>query len=248
MIAIWGDPNTWLSLATLVVLEIVLGIDNIIFLSLVSGKLPAPQQQPARRLGLSMALLLRVALLLSITWVLTLGEPIAIVYGFALSWRDIVLGSGGLFLIYKGTQEIHNEVEPEPVKAGTVAASFMAAVFQIALLDLVFSLDSIITAVGVADHVEVMIAAVAISIIVMMVAAATVSAFIEHHPTVKMLGLSFLLLIGVALLADGAHFHIPREYLYFAVAFSMAVESLNLLRRKRRKQHLMKNAVRQKKP
>lgn len=248
MIEIWADPNTWLSLATLVVLEIVLGIDNIIFLSLVSGKLPAHQQHSARRAGLSMALLLRVALLLSITWVLTLGEPFAVVYGFALSWRDMVLGAGGLFLIYKGTQEIHNEVEPEPMKAGAAATSFMAAVFQIAVLDLVFSLDSVITAVGVAEHVEVMIVAVSIAIVVMMVAAAPVSAFIEHHPTVKMLGLSFLLLIGVALVADGAHFHIPREYLYFAVAFSMAVESFNLLRRKRRKAHLVKNAVRRKKP
>lgn len=235
MLDLWLDPNTWVSLATLAILEIVLGIDNIVFLSLVSGRLPLHQQQRARRIGLTLALLMRVLLLLSISWVLSLDQPVATLYGFALSWRDLVLGAGGLFLLFKGTQEIHNEVEPEPEREHSAAKSFAAAIVQIGLLDIVFSLDSVITAVGVAEHVEVMIAAVAIAIVLMMVAAEPVSAFIDRHPTVKMLALSFLLLIGLALVADAAHFHIPRGYLYFAVAFSMLVEILNLWRRKRRR-------------
>ena len=248
MFDLWLDPNAWLSLATLTILEIVLGIDNIVFLSLVSSRLPPRQQQPARRIGLILALLLRTLLLLSISWVLSLSEPIATVFGFALSWRDLVLGAGGLFLLFKGTQEIHNEVEPEPAKSHGAATSFAAAIVQIGLLDIIFSLDSVITAVGVAEHVEVMIAAIAIAIMLMLVAAETVSAFIGRHPTVKMLALSFLLLIGLALVADAAHFHIPRGYLYFAVAFSMLVESLNLWRRKRRHVRFAKNAGRRKTP
>lgn len=235
MLGLLADPNAWLSLATLTVLEIILGIDNIIFLSLVSGGLPQPQRQPARRIGLLLALGLRVGLLFSISWVLSLTQPIATILGFALSWRDIVLGAGGLFLLFKGTQEIHHEVEPEEEQAGVARTSFAGVIFQIAVLDLVFSIDSVITAVGVAEHVEVMIAAVTLAIFVMMVAAEPVSQFISQHPTVKMLGLSFLLLIGVALVADAAHFHIPRGYLYFSVAFSMTVEALNLWRRARRK-------------
>lgn len=248
MLEIWLDPNTWLSLATLTILEVVLGIDNVIFLSLISSRLPKAQQQPARRIGLILALVLRVLLLLSISWVLSLNEPVIVAFGFELSWRDIVLGVGGLFLLYKGTQEIHNEVEPEGEHQQRTATTFAGAIFQIAVLDIVFSLDSVITAVGVADHVDVMIAAVVIAIVVMMVAAETVSGFIERHPTVKMLAMSFLLLIGMALVADAAHLHIPRGYLYFAVAFSMMVEFLNLWRRKRRHARFAKNAVRRKKP
>ena len=247
MLALLSDPNTWLSLATLAVLEVILGIDNIIFLSLASGKLAPELQRSARRVGLLLALGLRVGMLLGITWILTLSEPVITVYGFALSWRDAVLGSGGLFLLAKGTQEIHNEVEADHERSGKAAASFAAAIVQIAVLDLVFSIDSIITAVGVAEHVEVMIAAVTIAIFVMMVAAEPVSAFIQKHPTVKMLGLSFLLLIGVALVADAAHFHIPRGYLYFAVAFSMLVESLNLARQARR-QRALSDGARRKNP
>jgi predicted tellurium resistance membrane protein TerC len=235
MFELLTDPDAWLSLATLTVLEIILGIDNIIFLSLVSGKLAPELQQPARRIGLLLALVLRVALLFSITWVLSLTQPVMTISGFALSWRDIVLGAGGLFLLFKGTQEIHHEVEPEEEDATPAVASFAGVIFQIAVLDFVFSVDSVITAVGVAEHVEVMIAAVMLAILVMMVAAEPVSHFISRHPTVKMLGLSFLLLIGFALVADAAHFHIPRGYLYFAVAFSMMVEALNMWRRTRRK-------------
>jgi predicted tellurium resistance membrane protein TerC len=237
MLTLWFDPSTWISFATLTVLEIVLGIDNIVFLSLVSGRLPRKQQQPARRIGLILALLLRSILLLSISWVLSLNEPVVTAFGFALSWRDIVLGGGGLFLLYKGTEEIHNEVEPEEKQAGAASSSFAGAILQIAVLDIVFSLDSVITAVGVAEHVEVMIAAVVIAILLMMIAAEPVSAFIARNPTVKMLALSFLLLIGLTLVADAAHFHIPRGYLYFAVAFSMLVECLNIWRRKRRHEH-----------
>jgi predicted tellurium resistance membrane protein TerC len=248
MLELWLDPNTWLSLATLTILEVILGIDNIIFLSLVSSRLPAAQQLPARRIGLILALGMRVLLLFSITWVLSLSRPVITAFGLELSWRDIVLGAGGLFLLYKGTQEIHNEVESEEKEHGKMAASFMGAIVQIAILDMVFSLDSVITAVGLADHIEVMIAAVTIAILVMMVAAEPVSAFIERNPTVKMLALSFLLLIGMALIADGAHVHIPREYIYFAVAFSMMVEGLNLWRRKRRHVRFVRNAFRRKKP
>jgi predicted tellurium resistance membrane protein TerC len=248
MLDLWLDPNTWLSLATLTILEIILGIDNIVFLSLVSSRLPPRQQQPARRIGLMLALVLRSLLLLSISWVLSLNEPIVTMFGFALSWRDIVLGLGGLFLLYKGTEEIHSEMEPGHKREGAAATTFASAIFQIAILDIVFSLDSVITAVGVAEHVEVMIAAVVIAIVMMMVAAETVSAFIARHPTVKMLALSFLLLIGLALVADAAHFHIPRGYLYFAVAFSMLVEVLNLWRRKRRHARFARNAVRRKTP
>src|SRR5580765_4447607 len=199
MFALLTDPNAWLSLATLTLLEVILGIDNVIFLSIVSGKLPQSQQRPARRIGLLLALGLRIGLLFSITWILSLTQPMATIFGFALSWRDVILGAGGLFLLAKGTQEIHHEVEPEEKQQGSAAASFAGVIFQIAVLDLVFSVDSVITAVGVAEHVEVMIAAVTVAILVMMVASEPVSRFISRHPTVKMLGLSFLLLIGITL-------------------------------------------------
>ena len=229
------SPEAWLSLLTLSVLEIVLGIDNVIFLSIVSSRLPEPQQPRARRIGLMLALVMRILLLLAITWVIGLTQPILTAFGFELSWRDLILLGGGLFLLYKGTGEIHAMMEghEEGGEAGT--ASFAAVIAQIAVLDLVFSLDSIITAVGLTEHVPIMIAAVTISILVMLLAAEPVSAFVNAHPTVKMLALSFLLLVGVALIADGMHFHIPRGYLYFAIAFSIAVESLNLLAARSRK-------------
>jgi predicted tellurium resistance membrane protein TerC len=227
------DPNTWLSFATLTVLEIVLGIDNIIFIAIVTGRLPEHRQGPARRFGLSIAVLLRIAMLLGIVWIISLTRPFVTLFGIGFSWRDLVLGAGGLFLLAKGTSEIHAEVEGGHDEHGTAAAAFGAVIVQIAVLDLVFSIDSVITAVGMAEHVEVMIAAVVVAIIIMMAASGPVAKFINANLTVKMLGLSFLLLIGTALVADALHFHIPRNYLYFAIAFSGAVEILNRLAARR---------------
>jgi predicted tellurium resistance membrane protein TerC len=223
-----SDPEVWLSLATLTLLEVVLGIDNVIFLAIVSERLPEKHQVLARRIGLTAALLLRIMLLFSISFILSLQQPIITLFGVMFSWRDLVLAAGGLFLLMKGTQEIHSEVETRRQKHGRRPASFMGVIAQIAVLDLVFSLDSVITAVGVAEHIEVMVASIVIAIIVMMLAAEPIAAFIHRHPTVKMLGLSFLLLIGMVLVADAMHFHIPRTYIYFAIAFSATVEALNL--------------------
>jgi predicted tellurium resistance membrane protein TerC len=246
MLELLTDPHAWLSLATLTVLEVVLGIDNVIFLAIVSERLPENRQTIARRLGLAVALLLRVVLLTSITFIMSLQQPIITVFGFAFSWRDIVLGAGGLFLLMKGTQEIHSEVETRHERHGPAPASFAGVIAQIAVLDLVFSIDSVITAVGVAEHIEIMIAAVMIAIFVMMLAAEPVSDFIHRHPTVKMLGLSFLLLIGMVLVADAMHFHIPRNYIYFAIAFSAIVEALNLAAERARKNRKTRLAEREK--
>jgi len=235
MLDLLTDPHAWASLATLTVLEIVLGIDNIIFLSIVSSRLPEKRQPLARRLGLLGALGMRIALLASIAWIMSLSQPVFAIWGQDVSWRDMILISGGLFLLTKSTREIHNEMEAEDEKSHYARVTFLGAIVQIMALDLIFSIDSVITAVGMADHLEIMIAAVTISIAVMMVAAEPVARFVRDHPTVKMLALSFLLMIGVALIADGAHFHIPRGYLYFAVAFSGGVEVLNQLAARARK-------------
>jgi predicted tellurium resistance membrane protein TerC len=229
MLTIWTDPNAWLSLATLTLLEIILGVDNVIFLAIVSSRVPKARRGAARRIGLAIALILRIALLSSVAFVLQMQRPILTFYDIGLSWRDLVLGAGGLFLLTKGTQEIHAEVEGPHDPEIDGKASFYAVIFQIAVLDLVFSIDSVVTAVGMAEYLEIMIAAVVLAILIMMAAAAPIGEFINRHPSVKMLGLSFLLLIGVALVADAAHFHIPRNYLYFAIAFSALVESLNML-------------------
>jgi len=229
MIEMLTDPAIWAAFLTLAALEIVLGIDNIIFLSIITAKLPAHQQPMARRIGLLLALGMRIGLLTSLSWIAGLTEPVLTLGTYALSWRDIVLGVGGLFLLYKATHEIHNTMEVVEDGAQPMAASFAAVILQIVILDLVFSLDSVITAVGMTDNLPVMIAAIVVSILVMLFAANPVSDFVNRHPTVKMLSLGFLLLIGVALLADAAHFHIPRGYLYFAIAFSALVETLNLL-------------------
>jgi predicted tellurium resistance membrane protein TerC len=236
MFALLTDPRTWESLATLTVLEIVLGIDNMLFLSIISGQLPARQQPSARRIGLSIALAMRIALLTAIAWVMSLSAPFVTLFQQGISWRDVILGAGGLFLIYKGTSEINKLMTGEEDYRKKAAASFAAVIVQIGVFDLIFSLDSVITAVGMAEHLAVMIAAIVLAMALMLVAAGPVSRFIEQNPSVKMLGLSFLLLIGVALLADSAHFHIPRGYLYFAVAFSGLVEAFNqFARRNRRK-------------
>jgi predicted tellurium resistance membrane protein TerC len=236
-----SNPEIWISLVTLSVLEIVLGIDNIIFISILAGKLPENQQKKARQLGLALAMITRVLLLLSLSWMMTLTTPlfnaanlIGLTEGewvekLAISGRDLILLIGGLFLIYKSTSEIHEKLEGAENSAGTKKKlSFSSTIVQILLLDIVFSLDSVITAVGMASHVEVMIAAVIIAVIVMMLAAGGISNFVNNHPTVKMLALSFLLLIGVSLLAEAFEQHIPKGYVYFAMAFSVLVEMLNL--------------------
>jgi predicted tellurium resistance membrane protein TerC len=236
MLELLTDPEAWLSLATLSVLEIVLGIDNIIFLSIVSARLPVEQQAMARRIGLGLALLARILLLFSLT------APILEIAGFALSWRDIVLGVGGLFLIVKGTMETHHMLEGQGGESVANTSTFTAVIIQIVLLDLVFSLDSVITAIGVAEHIPIMIAAIVIAMAVMLLAAEPTARFVNNHPTVKMLALSFLLLVGVALVADGLHFHIPRGYLYFAIAFSIGVESLNLWASRARRRRAARQA------
>lgn len=236
MMDLLANPDIWAALITLTALEIVLGIDNVIFLSIVSSRLPQHQQQKARRIGLILALVMRVALLTSVSWLASLTAPIFTVAGFALSWRDVVLGFGGLFLLYKGTHEIHNSMEgDDDGETSRATITFAAALTQIVILDVVFSLDSVITAVGMTDDLPVMITAIVIAILVMMFAAEPVSGFVERHPTVKMLALGFLLLVGMALMADAAHFHIPRGYLYFAIAFSILIETLNLMAAARRK-------------
>jgi predicted tellurium resistance membrane protein TerC len=235
MFALLSDVRTWESLATLTVLEIVLGIDNILFLSIISGQLPAERQPSARRIGLSIALVMRIALLTAIAWVMSLSVPFVTLFGQGISPRDVILGAGGLFLIYKGTSEIDKLMTGEEDFRQKAAASFAAVIVQIGIFDLIFSLDSVITAVGMAEHLSVMIAAIVLAMLLMLLASGPVSKFIEQNPSVKMLGLSFLLLIGVALIADAAHFHIPRGYLYFAVAFSGLVEAFNQFARRRKK-------------
>jgi predicted tellurium resistance membrane protein TerC len=226
------NPETWAALFTLTVLEIVLGIDNLVFLAIVSAKLPPAQQPSARRIGLFFALFLRVALLSSLTWIAGLTEPVVTIADFAVSWRDVILGVGGLYLVYKGVTEIHESVEGGQDPAVKGYARYWAVIGQIMVLDLVFSLDSIVTAVGMTNNLPVMITAIVIAILTMMFAANAVSGFINRHPSVKMLALAFLILVGTALIADAAHFHIPRGYLYFAIAFSIGVEALNMLVRR----------------
>ena len=242
MIEFLLNPDTWAALVTLTVLEIVLGIDNLVFLAITSSRLPPHQQQFARRLGLFLALGLRVGLLTTLTFIAKLTTPIATFGDYALSWRDVVLGIGGLYLIYKGATEIHESVEGSGMMGGPRAqAKLLPVIFTIMALDLVFSLDSIITAVGMTDNLPVMIIAIVIAILVMIFAANGVSGFIERHPTVKMLALAFLLLVGTALVADAAHFHIPREFLYFAIAFSLLVEALNMWARRNQERHAKKD-------
>ncbi|MCI4662755.1 MAG: TerC family protein [Neomegalonema sp.] len=236
MMELFADPAVWVSLLTLTILEIVLGIDNIIFISIIAGKLPAAQRARARYIGLAGALVLRLLLLASIAWIAQLTTPVITLFGTAFSWRDIILLLGGLFLLYKATSEIHSEVEGEQHETGVdPTATFAGVITQIMILDMVFSLDSVITAVGIADHLPVMVAAVVIAMAVMMVGAGPISSFIERHPTTKMLALAFLVMVGMALIADGFHVHIERGFIYGAMAFSAFVEVLNLLRQSARK-------------
>lgn len=231
-----STPAAWVALLTLTVMEIVLGIDNIVFISILVDKLPEEQRPRARLLGLGLAMVMRILLLLSITWVMTLKNELFAVMGHSISGKDLILILGGLFLLFKSTHEIHNKIEgdgDDELIAGGKRAAFGAVLVQIAVLDIVFSLDSVITAVGMADQILVMVLAVIIAVIFMMVFSGSVSAFISKHPTVKMLALSFLLLIGTALVAEGFHVHFPKGYVYFAMAFSVMVEMLNLKTRKK---------------
>lgn len=229
------DTHIWASFFTLAVLEIVLGIDNVIFLSVISGRLPAHQQRKARMVGLALALIMRILLLMAVSWLTHLTATAFFLGDHEVSWRDIILGLGGLFLLYKGTQEIHNTIQGEDHGHGSnkKAVTFGSVIMQIIVLDAVFSLDSVITAVGMTEDVPVMIAAIVVAILIMMFASEPVAKFIEKHMPIKMLALSFLLLVGVALMADAMHHHIPRGYLYFAIAFSMGVEVLTLLAQRR---------------
>ena len=224
------SPEVWAAFFTLLALEVVLNIDNVIFLSIITAKLPPEQQPRARRIGILLALVFRIAFLSALTWLIGLTKPVFEVFGQEVSWRDIILFFGGLFLLWKGTTEIHSETEgkhhdgPRPV-----STAFGAVIVQIVLIDLVFSLDSILTAIGMTNQLPIMIAAVVVSLIIMLAAANPIGDFVNRHPSVKMLALAFLLLVGVALVADSLHFDIPRGYLYFAVAFSALVEGLNLM-------------------
>lgn len=230
---IFLQPEIWISLLTLIFMEVVLGIDNIIFISIISGKLPQEQQQKSMYLGLSLALIMRIALLFSITWIIGLTEPVLTIYEFELSWRDIILAVGGTFLIIKSIFEIHHKVEgAEEETEVKKVGSFSKAIVQIVALDLVFSFDSILTAVGLTEEVTLMIIAVIVSIIVMMVFAKKVSDFVNKYPTIQILALSFLILIGFMLFVEALHTHVPKGYIYFAVFFSLIIEMLNIRFRK----------------
>ena len=236
MIELLTSPEAWAALLTLTALEIVLGIDNVIFLSVIVSRIPPQQARRARQIGLALALVFRIALLSALVWLIGLTTAVFTVKGSAFSWRDIILIGGGLFLIAKATHEIHNEVEASEDDSGGGGgkSAFIMVILQIIVIDLVFSLDSIITAIGMAQELAIMIAAVVIACFVMYVSSGPVARFVAQHPTTKMLALAFLVLIGVALVADGFDFHIPRGYIYFAIAFSAAVEMFNVLAKRNR--------------
>ena len=233
-----NDPTAWVALLTLIVLEIVLGIDNLIFISILTNKLPRDQQARARRLGISAALIMRLVLLATISFIVQLTEPLFSAFGHGFSWRDLILIAGGLFLVWKATKEIHHTVDPDDHKdtmvGGTLQLSLGGAIFQILLLDLVFSIDSIITAVGMTDEIAIMYIAVIVAVSVMMLAATPLANFIAKNPTIVMLALGFLLMIGMTLIADGMGFHVPKGYIYASMGFSALVEGLNMLARKRK--------------
>lgn len=233
------DPQAWIALATLTALEIVLGVDNIIFISILVGRLPARERQRARVVGLALAMLTRILLLLTLAWIMGLTRPLFTVLEAEVSGRDIILVSGGLFLLWKSVHEIHNSLEGEGEhERGAARAGFAAVIAQIAVIDIVFSLDSVITAVGMVDEVAVMIAAIVLAVVVMMFASRPIGDFVDRHPTIKMLALSFLILVGFALIAEGFNVHVPKGYIYFAMAFSVGVEMLNLRVRARRERPL----------
>jgi predicted tellurium resistance membrane protein TerC len=244
------DPHAWLALATLTLLEIVLGVDNIIFISILCGRLPEHQRAKARTIGLALAMLMRIGLLFSLAWMMTLTEPLFSQFGKEISGRDLILIGGGLFLLWKSVHEIHNSLEgtDDATAPQVVAATFGAVLVQIAVIDIVFSLDSVITAVGMVDNVTLMVIAIVLAVGVMLVAAGPISEFVDRHPTIKMLALSFLILVGVALIGEGWDLHIPKGYIYFAMAFAVGVEMLNLkIRARMAPVHLRKHIVQSKK-
>jgi predicted tellurium resistance membrane protein TerC len=246
MLDLLTSPEAWVALLTLTALEIVLGIDNVIFLSVLVSRMPKPQARRARQIGLALALVFRILLLSILVWLIGLTQPVVTIGAMPFSWRDIILIGGGLFLIAKATHEIHGEVEGQDGEGadGGAKRSFLLAIVQIIIIDLVFSLDSIITAIGMAQDLAVMVTAVIIACIIMYVSSGPISAFVAKHPTTKMLALAFLVLIGVALVADGFHFHIPRGYIYFAIVFAMAVEVFNILARRNRSRIESRDAAR----
>lgn len=237
MLEFLADPAVWASLATLTLMEIVLGIDNVVFISVLVSKLPPAAAERARKIGLALALVFRILLLLVLTWIIGLSEPLFALFGQEFSWRDIILFGGGAFLIYKATYEIHHAIEEphEETLKERAGATFSAIILQIVAIDAVFSIDSIVTAIGMAQHVEVMVAAVVIAMVVMYIASGSIAAFIARHPTTKMLALAFLLLIGVTLVGEGLGFHIPKGYIYSAMAFAVLVEATNIFAQARRK-------------
>jgi predicted tellurium resistance membrane protein TerC len=239
LIQLAADPAAWVALVTLIAMEVVLGIDNLIFISILTNKLPEAERERARRIGIGLALIMRLVLLSTIAIIVQLTEPLFTAFGHGFSWRDLILIAGGLFLVWKATKEIHHNVDPDPTddvfdtRVATMA--FSAAIGQIILLDLVFSIDSIITAVGMTDHVPIMVIAVIVTVLIMLLAATPLANFIQANPTIVMLALSFLLMIGMALIADGFGFHVPKGYIYAAMGFSATVEGLNMLARNRAK-------------
>ena len=243
-----ADPAAWVALLTLIAMEVVLGIDNLIFISILTNKLPEADRERARRIGISLALIMRLALLGTIAIIVQLTAPVFTVFGNGFSWRDLILIAGGLFLVWKATKEIHHNVDPDPgpdmFDGRTATIGFQAAIAQILVLDLVFSVDSIITAVGMTDHIPIMIIAVVVTVAIMMLAATPLANFINANPTIVMLALGFLLMIGTALIADGFGVHVPKEYIYAAMAFSAAVEALNMLTRTRAKKRAAQRAAR----
>lgn len=234
-----ADPAAWVALLTLIAMEVVLGIDNLIFISILTNKLPEADRERARRIGIGLALIMRLVLLSTIAIIVQLTEPLFTAFGHGFSWRDLILIAGGLFLVWKATKEIHHNVDPDPTddvfdtRVATMA--FSAAIGQIIVLDLVFSIDSIITAVGMTDHIPIMVIAVIVTVLIMLLAATPLANFIQANPTIVMLALSFLLMIGMALIADGFGFHVPKGYIYAAMGFSATVEGLNMLARRRAK-------------
>lgn len=235
MIELFTNPETWVALLTLIALEVVLGIDNIIFISILVGNLPEAEREKARKLGIALALLMRLALLFTLSWLIGLVSPWFTVLGNEISGRDLILIGGGLFLLAKATHEIHDSLEIiEDDSRNVIHAGFAAVILQIGIIDMVFSLDSVITAVGLVDHLSIMVIAILVSMAVMLFSAAPIGQFVEANPTFKMLALAFLMLIGSTLVAEGLDFHVPRGYIYFAMAFSVGVEFLNMMSRKRR--------------
>ena len=235
IIALAAQPEAWAALATLIVMEVVLGIDNLIFLSIITNKLPEERRASARYIGLGLALFMRLGLLFTITIIIGLTAPVFTLFGNGFSWRDVILIGGGLFLVYKATREIHESVDPHESTGsatGKAAAGFASVIVQIIVIDLVFSLDSIITAVGMTEHLPIMVVSVIFAIVVMVIAAGPLSDFIKKNPTIVMLALSFLLMIGMVLIADGFGYHVPKGYIYAAMAFSVAVEVLNMVVRR----------------